>query len=236
MGRNRSRGREHAASAGRAVILHADGRLTERLREELSDLDELAVEFISCNKPVLTPSPGLEAIVLDLSAILPEGFVVQRVLQPRSGAAPIVVARAVATVAGPGSPKLNGFEGIAALEGRLHAALGRTQHRSWLPVRFEGLHLVAQLPGTSVLVDGRTVAVSPREAELLALLLQAPNSVIPRDVIISEIWGYETRSLDVHVRHLRRKLGRAGCQIETAPGFGYRFVEPPSSSGLVAQV
>ncbi|MGE3511401.1 MAG: winged helix-turn-helix domain-containing protein [Vicinamibacterales bacterium] len=110
---------------------------------------------------------------------------------------------------------------------RLLAALGRRCERfTWMPVRYEGRHLQACLPGTVVTVDGRPLELSRRESELLGLLLAEANHVVQREVLIAEIWGYETRSLDVYVRRLRRKLGAAGAQIETITGIGYRFAEP----------
>ena len=156
-----------------------------------------------------------------------------RILQPRDSSPALVILRAVSSPdvhesAGPATP-----DRVVAIESRLHGAVGRAPRRSWLPLRFEGTHLHADLPGTSVLVEGRRVRVSAREAELLGILLTHVNSVVAREVLLAEIWGFQTRSLDVHIRRLRRKLGAAGAQIETVPAFGYRFVER-RPSGLAA--
>ncbi len=66
-----------------------------------------------------------------------------------------------------------------------------------------------------------------KEFELLSLLLQHQETVLSRDQILQSIWGYdfdgESRTVDVHVRTLRQKLGEAGKLIETVRGFGYKI-------------
>ena len=78
-----------------------------------------------------------------------------------------------------------------------------------------------------VTVDGEPVALTLKEYELLRKLLENRNIVLTRDKLLEEIWGYdfdgETRTVDVHVRTLRQKLGEAGDCIETVRGVGYRI-------------
>ena len=66
-----------------------------------------------------------------------------------------------------------------------------------------------------------------KEFEMLAYLLENRNIVLTRDQLLEKIWGYdfdgETRTVDVHVRTLRQKLGKAGECIETVRGVGYRI-------------
>jgi hypothetical protein len=57
------------------------------------------------------------------------------------------------------------------------------------------------------------------------VLLAHCNRVVSRPALFAEIWGYETRALDVYVRRLRRKLRSAGAQLETVVALGYRFLE-----------
>lgn len=103
----------------------------------------------------------------------------------------------------------------------------RRRHRKSRPlVSFAGSHLAAELPNTHVRVDGRPVLISPREAEVLGVLLAQCNRLVRRELLMLEIWGYPTRTLDVYVRRLRVKLGAAGRQLETVRQFGYRFIEP----------
>ncbi len=78
-----------------------------------------------------------------------------------------------------------------------------------------------------VKVDGKSVVLTLKEFELLELLMNNRNIVLTRDKLLSEIWGYEyvgeTRTVDVHIRTLRQKLGDKGYIIETVRGVGYRI-------------
>lgn len=78
-----------------------------------------------------------------------------------------------------------------------------------------------------VLADGKEVALTFKEFELLKYLLENAGIVLTRDKLLEEVWGYEyegeTRTVDVHIRTLRQKLGEAGSVIETVRGIGYRI-------------
>lgn len=81
----------------------------------------------------------------------------------------------------------------------------------------------------NVTVDGETVSLTYKEFELLCYLLENRGVVLTRDQILSKIWDYnysgETRTVDVHIRTLRQKLGTMGGLIETVRGVGYRLAE-----------
>ena len=76
-------------------------------------------------------------------------------------------------------------------------------------------------------VDGQDVALTLKEFQLLCYLIRNKGNVMTRDRILQEIWGYEfdgeNRTVDVHIRTLRSKLGKAGDLIETVRGIGYRI-------------
>lgn len=78
-----------------------------------------------------------------------------------------------------------------------------------------------------VTVSGREVALTQKEFEVLHLLLKNRGQVISRERLIEDVWGYaftgESRTVDVHVRTLRQKLGDAGGYIETVRGYGYKI-------------
>lgn len=78
-----------------------------------------------------------------------------------------------------------------------------------------------------VRVGGEEVVLTLKEYELLKLLLLHPGIVFSRDKLLNDIWGYEfsgeTRTVDVHIRTLRQKLGETGELIETIRGVGYRM-------------
>jgi DNA-binding response OmpR family regulator len=79
-------------------------------------------------------------------------------------------------------------------------------------------------------VDGRAVALTPREFDLLAFLARHPGRVMSREELLRKVWGYayvgETRTVAVHIGRLRAKLGEAGRLIETVMGSGYKLVAP----------
>ncbi len=78
-----------------------------------------------------------------------------------------------------------------------------------------------------VTVNGKTVVLTLKEFELLERLMRNQNIVLTRDQLLEDIWGYdfdgETRTVDVHIRTLRQKLGESGSMIETVRGVGYRI-------------
>lgn len=88
------------------------------------------------------------------------------------------------------------------------------------------------LAARRVLVDGREVALTRKEFDLLADLLRSRGRVRTRERLLEDVWGYddpgETRTVDVHVRRLRKKLGLAAEErIETVVGVGYRWRAAP---------
>ena len=77
-----------------------------------------------------------------------------------------------------------------------------------------------------VTVDGKEISLTLKEFELLEKLMRNQGIVLTRDQLLAEIWGYdfdgETRTVDVHIRTLRQKLGEKGEIIQTVRGVGYR--------------
>ena len=87
--------------------------------------------------------------------------------------------------------------------------------------------LVVDLDAHTVTVDGARVAVTYKEFELLRLFLSHPGMAFTRDQLFQEVWGMdfcgETRTVDMHIRTLRQKLGPYGRRIETVRNVGYRM-------------
>ena len=77
---------------------------------------------------------------------------------------------------------------------------------------------------------GREVALTFKEFSLLQFLMENSGRVLTRDRILETVWGYEfegeTRTVDMHIKTLRQKLGEAGALIETVRGVGYRMEGP----------
>jgi DNA-binding response OmpR family regulator len=80
-----------------------------------------------------------------------------------------------------------------------------------------------------VSVRGKEIDLTATEFKLLSTLMERRGRVQSRDVLLNDVWGYEsvidTRTVDTHVRRLREKLGKASDCIETIRGFGYRMVD-----------
>ena len=120
---------------------------------------------------------------------------------------------------------------LRELGARVRAVLRRGQATGEppRPAVYRGTHLLADFDAVSIAVDGQSVRLTRREFELLRFLVENKNRVLSRDRLLERVWGYdrfiETRSVDVHVGRLRAKLGKAGEQIETVVGLGYRFVD-----------
>lgn len=78
-----------------------------------------------------------------------------------------------------------------------------------------------------VQVNGQDVLLTYKEFEILSLLLQQQGRVMTREMLMDRVWGLEAdrenRTLDVHIRTLRQKLGEAGHLIETVRGVGYKL-------------
>ena len=114
--------------------------------------------------------------------------------------------------------------GMMELLSRIRALLRRTETES-------GTYRCGKLtvdPGRhTVEVEGREVALTQKEFEVLCLLLKNRGQVLSRERLIEDVWGYaftgESRTVDVHVRTLRQKLGEAGGYIETVRGYGYKI-------------
>lgn len=122
--------------------------------------------------------------------------------------------------------------GMMELVARIRAVLRRTQ------AGVDGEETARPLVAGDICVDERAhsvfvgeqeVQLTLKEYQLLCLLMKNRGAVLTRDVLLENIWGYgnesETRTVDVHIRTLRQKLGTAGSMIETVRGVGYRMGE-----------
>ena len=116
--------------------------------------------------------------------------------------------------------------GMMELVSRIKAVLRRSkgsQERE--NPEIQGVHI--DVKKHEVTVDGRTVPLTLKEFELLEKLMRNEGIVLTRDQLLTEIWGYdfdgETRTVDVHIRTLRQKLGEKGEIIQTVRGVGYRI-------------
>ena len=141
--------------------------------------------------------------------------------------------------------KINGFElGIddyvvkpfspKELMLRIEAVLKRTRGRDGAPQKKENLvitldggGLVADVTARIVYIDGERIDMSPKEYDLFFYMLENKNIALSRERLISDVWGYDfygdVRTLDTHIKLLRKSLGRYARLIVTLRGVGYRF-------------
>ena len=177
-----------------------------------------------------------DALVLDLMLPGMNGLEILREVraEPMTQDLPVVVL----TARGAEMDKLLGFEHGAddymtkpfsprELVARLQALLRRAR-----PVRADSATGVGDLQidtgAREATYAGQRLALTPREFDLLAFLVRHPGRALSREELLRKVWGYdfvgETRTVDVHVRRLRAKLGAHDGLIETVLGAGYKLV------------
>ncbi len=188
---------------------------------------------VSMLETLKTETP--ELIVLDIMMPGKDGVEVLRELRsdPATRKIPVIMA----TAKGTEMDKIQGLDtgaddylvkpfGVMEMVSRIKAVLRRCQ-----PAVTENVLSVGRITLNDkahlVTVDGEKVVLTFKEFELLKLFMQHPGIVFSRDTLLSEIWGIdylgETRTVDVHIKTLRQKLGEAAGQIETVIGVGYRL-------------
>ena len=192
--------------------------------------------------PVVTGADALRAIetesvrlvVLDLNLPDMDGLDVCRQIRARS-AVPIVML----TARDEEADRLAGLETGAddyigkpfsprELVARMRAVLRRAEPHAEEELLVLG-DVVLRRSAREVEVAGRPVELRPKEFDLLAYLMQNRGAVLSRDLLLERVWGFDyaggTRTVDVHVAQLRRKLGRPDL-IRTMRGSGYKAVQP----------
>ncbi len=177
-------------------------------------------------------SGEFDLLVLDIGLPLLDGFSVLRQLRAAGSRLPVVILTArdslVDTVAGLEGgaddyvPKPFRFEELLA---RIRLRLKEDRSPEPTVLTCGGLSL--DLRTRRATVDGRTSELSAREFALAEVFLRNPGTVLPRERLLSQVWGYDfdpgSNVVDVYVRYLRKKLGAQ--RIETVRGMGYRLVE-----------
>ena len=176
-----------------------------------------------------------ELVLLDIMLPEEDGLAVLKKLRCRgdTGAVPVIMLTAkdseydkvVGLDAGADDYLPKPF-GMMELVARIRAVMRRTDSA---PDQRE--FIVGKLavnPGRhTVKVSDSEVTLTLKEFELLCVLLEKRGAVLTRDALLERVWGYafdgESRTVDVHIRTLRQKLGEAGDYIETVRGVGYKI-------------
>ncbi len=119
--------------------------------------------------------------------------------------------------------------GMMELVARIKAVLRRTEDSSDNSTEYTVGELTVSPSKHKVKVNGEKVVLTLKEFQMLCLLLENRGIVLSRDRILNQVWGYsfdgESRTVDVHIRTLRHKLGTAGDLIMTVRGIGYMIGE-----------
>lgn len=122
--------------------------------------------------------------------------------------------------------------GVMELAARVKAVLRRSEGQNVKPPEGENFEcggITVSVPRHKVTANGVEIALTNKEFELLCYLLKNRGVVVDRERILNSVWGYdfdgESRTVDVHIRTLRQKLGDCGSMVETVRGVGYRIAE-----------
>jgi two-component system, OmpR family, alkaline phosphatase synthesis response regulator PhoP len=115
---------------------------------------------------------------------------------------------------------------VRELMARVRAVMRRSDEHA--TKTYEDDQLVIDFDDIRVVCRGDRVKLTNKEFSLLSVLAKSTDRVLTRQQLLDSVWGYsyygDARTLDVHIRRLRQKLGECGDCIETVVGVGYRFV------------
>ena len=191
----------------------------------------------------LTKNVEPDLVLLDLMLPAMDGFEVVKAIRSGGMQIPVIML----TAKNEETDKVIGLEfgaddyitkpfGIRELKARIKAVLRRYQmetpdssegDKARAPIITIG-NLVIDVPRHEVKAEDVSVSLTLKEFELLRTLAENRGRVLTREQLLDNVWGYEylgeTRTVDVHVRYLRRKLGEAGDCIMTVRGLGYKLV------------
>ncbi len=180
---------------------------------------------------------GFDFVILDLNLPDLDGLAICRELRrdPQTQSIPIMML----TARGSERDRITGLElgaddyvtkpfSVRELVARVAAVCRRTQRDTEDPSLYQDGELRVEQKSYRVYRHGKEVKLARKEFELLWLLVQHKSEVVSRERILSEIWQMsdevETRTVDAHIRNLRKKAGTQ--RISTVVGFGYRY-DPP---------
>jgi two-component system, OmpR family, response regulator RegX3 len=225
----------------RILVVEDDDGIAEPLEEGLQR-EGFDVERVSTGVAALAAATP-DVVLLDLGLPDVDGYSVCRQLRARSSVPILVV-----TAKGAEVDRVIGLElgaddyivkpfGLRELVARIRAVLRRTADN--IPVQEAQVQVLGDLVvdrrARRVRVDGEEIVLSPKEFDLLALLASDPGAVVSRQTILEEVWDPHwygpTKTVDVHVASLRRKLGHPEW-VETVRKVGLRLGDTVRASSV----
>ena len=186
---------------------------------------EEAISYLECG--------SYDGVILDVMMPKADGITVLKKMRASGNMTPVLILTAKSEI----DDKVLGLDsgaddyvskpfGTMELISRIKALLRRTGNDDE-PAEYRRGSLYVCPSKHIVRVDDKDVTLTLKEFELLCFLFKNNGMVLTRDEILSHIWGYEfdgeSRTVDVHIRTLRSKLGDAGKYIETVRGIGYKM-------------
>ena len=208
-------------------VLPALGLLSHRVRS------------IQAEPASLVNAPDHDLVLLDARKDLTSSRALARILVSTGISSPLIIVVSVDGLAAMNqewgsSDIILDSAGPAEVEARIRLAIGK--YRAVKEVdTIQASGVVIDESSYSAKVHGRPLDLTYKEFELLKFLAQHPGRVFSRDQLLSEVWGYDyfggSRTVDVHIRRLRAKLGELEGLISTVRNVGYRF--NPSDLDLV---
>ncbi len=223
-------------ATGSVLVVEDDPNVAELIRlylERAGHRVRVAGDGLEALRLFREERPDL--VVLDVMLPYLDGWEVCRQIR-REDDTPVIML----TARGENAEKILGFELGAddyvvkpfdpqELMARVRAVLRRARPEAAREqvVRHPGL--MVDLSRYAAEVDGRPVALTPKELELLHFLARHPNQVFTREQLLSQVWGYDypgdSRTVDVHIKRLRKKLEGPGrpWRLATVWGVGYKF-------------
>ncbi|MDG2496898.1 MAG: response regulator transcription factor [Aquiluna sp.] len=197
----------------------------------LSALDALGHQLvqISFDPQALSDAPRHDIVVLDCRHNLMGAKSVARILHAAGWSKPLLLVASESVLAAISADwELGDFvlesASLGEVDARVRILLNSPGNK---PVQTAVTGLIIDMDSFTAKVSGRTLDLTFKEFELLRHLNENPGRVYSREQLLSEVWGYDyfggTRTVDVHVRRLRAKLGEFESLIGTVRNVGYRL-------------
>ena len=221
------------------LVVEDDPDIAELIRHYLEKSGH-AVQVLGSGGAVLPKVRGERPDLIVLDLMLPglDGLMVCQALRsdPLTGAIPIIMV----TARGDEADRIAGLElgaddyvtkpfSAKELAARVSALLRRTQRLDPAEPVVRYRTITIDSARHVVTVDGREVRLTAKEFLLLLYLVQHRGRVLSRDLLLTDVWGYQytggTRTVDVHIRRLREKVPVLTDAIETIKQFGYKLVD-----------
>ena len=226
---------EAQRSSGRVAIIEDDADIAFTIRLNLEREGFVVSTFARGHEGLVgVEQGGFDFLILDLNLPDLDGFTICRELRrkPATSRIPILMLTARSSE----QDRVTGLElgaddylvkpfSVRELTARVHAVLRRAKGVETDPSVYDDGHLRIDGRTLRVYVDGQEVRLAKKELELLSMLVRNSPAVVSRDRILAEVWqvadDVETRTVDAHIRNLRKKIGKD--RIRTVIGYGYRF-------------